>query len=661
MAKVVACTAEDIGASAATVISGSLCIEDCPQAASIARPNVNKVQQMTRQRGAPEDEAADARFASECRKFRLYYSMFGKEEWWWIMDDSLERIGSQLNGQGYCVLDNFLTDGQAQELRSEVAACHAAGRLEAGGLVNGKLPSADEAKYADRATRGDVIGWFDSGQTEWPHGRALEGYLLKLGTLVSELQTSVPELSKITSRSKAMVACYPGGGARYIKHVDNDGKHALCKTRLLTALIYLNDGWEEGDGGELTIFRADDENAVRRVLPPVGNRVLLFWSDWRTPHEVRPSEKLRYSVTLWLLDNTKKGPEEGPQPGPEPEPQPQPQTPLPEEATTNAAQHEWCRQPGQWELKVKFPGAEPADCPALELSDAQLRLVAGGETILCLPLPAGATHSPLSKWSRKKRTLTIQFPCGEAPASSMPQSFAEQLASRGWGLIDGFLPGPEADELRTYVLQQRSAGKLRTGKNAHEGPVRVVRGGDTQKAPMKNDEYTFCDSEGEHAPPLQELTRRCNQLLAKLMVDREGSPKLAQLRGTNLLQGHPMIAVYPGNGSAYGRHLDSTGGGRGANGRVLTLVLYLNPSWREAHGGCLRILKQLADDGQCGTDVEPLHGRLIAFFCEDQNPHEVLPAWMDRVAVTIWYYDGDRLKERCVGDEAALTGVFEGG
>ena len=40
---------------------------------------------------------------------------------------------------------------------------------------------------------------------------------------------------------------------------DNDGKHALCKTRLLTALIYLNDGWEEGDGGELAIFRADDE------------------------------------------------------------------------------------------------------------------------------------------------------------------------------------------------------------------------------------------------------------------------------------------------------------------------------------------------------------------------------------------------------------------
>ncbi|CAE7299055.1 EGLN1, partial [Symbiodinium pilosum] len=574
--------------------------------------------------------------------------------------------------QGYCVLDNFLTDGQARDLRNEVAECHKAGRLEAGGLVNGKLPSADDAKYADRATRGDVIGWFDSGQEEWPHGRALEGYLLKLGTLVSELQTTVPELAKITSRSKAMVACYPGGGARYIKHVDNDGKHALCKTRLLTALIYLNDGWEEGDGGELAIFRADDENALRRTVPPVANRVLLFWSDWRTPHEVRPSEKMRYSVTLWLLDNTKKSPEAEvaePMASPTADQPPAARDPQPSLAEdTNrkeSVQHEWSSQPEYWELKVQFPGSDAVDCPALDLSDTQVRLVAAGESILCLPLPSGTSGCPLSKWSKKKRTLTIQFPrTGEVPVSLSPMSssMAEQLASQGWGVIDGFLPGPEADELRSHVLQQRALGKLQTGKNSHEGPVRSTQDGSVAKdGPMKNDEYTFCDSEGGDAPPLRELTRRCNQLLAKLMVGQEAGSNLAELRTINLLQGHPMMAVYPGNGSAYGRHLDSTAGGRGANGRVLTLVLYLNPFWRQDHGGCLRILKQLADDGTAGTDVEPLHGRLIAFFCQDQNPHEVLPAWRDRVAVTIWYYDGDRLKERCVGNEAALTGVFEGG
>ena len=46
-----------------------------------------------------------------------------------------------------------------------------------------------------------------------------------------------------------------------------------------------------------------------------------------------------------------------------------------------------------------------------------------------------------------------------------------------------------------------------------------------------------------------------------------------------------MLAVYPGDGSAYQKHLDSTKGGRGANGRVLTLVLYLNPFWPRAYNG----------------------------------------------------------------------------
>ncbi|CAE8629921.1 unnamed protein product, partial [Polarella glacialis] len=217
-----------------------------------------------------------------------------------------DHFRDQLQKQGYCYLDNFLSDEQALELQKEVAACHAAGRLEAGGLVNGKLPSADDAKYADRATRGDVIGWFDGDEEEWPHGRTLDGYLLKLGTLVSELAKPVPELKKVTSRSKAMAACYPGGGARYVRHVDNDGKHALCRTRLLTALIYLNEGWKEGDGGELAIYDAVDTKLEREVVAPLSNRLLLFWSDTRTPHEVRPAHKLRYSVTVWLLDNTQK-------------------------------------------------------------------------------------------------------------------------------------------------------------------------------------------------------------------------------------------------------------------------------------------------------------------------------------------------------------------
>lgn len=60
-----------------------------------------------------------------------------------------------------------------------------------------------------------------------------------------------------------------------------------------------------------------------------------------------------------------------------------------------------------------------------------------------------------------------------AVPSSAASSFAEQIAERGWGTVDGFLPGPAADELRSFVLEQKAAGNLRYGKNQHEGPVSV--------------------------------------------------------------------------------------------------------------------------------------------------------------------------------------------
>lgn len=41
-------------------------------------------------------------------------------------------------------------------------------------------------------------------------------------------------------------------------------------------------------GGELRIFRENSDEVVEDV-PPVRDRLLLFWSDARVPHEVLPS------------------------------------------------------------------------------------------------------------------------------------------------------------------------------------------------------------------------------------------------------------------------------------------------------------------------------------------------------------------------------------
>jgi hypoxia-inducible factor (prolyl hydroxylase) len=42
-------------------------------------------------------------------------------------------------------------------------------------------------------------------------------------------------------------------------------------------------------------------------VPPVGDRLLLFLSDTRCPHEVLEAHSVRYAVTLWYMDSSRPG------------------------------------------------------------------------------------------------------------------------------------------------------------------------------------------------------------------------------------------------------------------------------------------------------------------------------------------------------------------
>jgi SM-20-related protein len=66
-------------------------------------------------------------------------------------------------------------------------------------------------------------------------------------------------------------------------------------------LLYLNKDWAQGDGGELAIYDSKDTNATVRIIPPLGGRVVVFWSDKRVPHAVLESHKDRFTVTLWFF------------------------------------------------------------------------------------------------------------------------------------------------------------------------------------------------------------------------------------------------------------------------------------------------------------------------------------------------------------------------
>lgn len=70
-----------------------------------------------------------------------------------------------------------------------------------------------------------------------------------------KLPSMVAELSGSTLyRLSAMAACYPGGGARYVRHIDNPNNNG----RKLTAILYLNPSWEPSCGGCLRVYSATD-------------------------------------------------------------------------------------------------------------------------------------------------------------------------------------------------------------------------------------------------------------------------------------------------------------------------------------------------------------------------------------------------------------------
>lgn len=90
-------------------------------------------------------------------------------------------------------------------------------------------------------------------------------------------------------------AIYPPG-TYYRKHLD---QFRGIAGRQLSCILYLNEAWDETDGGQLRIYTdPDDPEAFEEVLPR-GGQLVTFLSA-RFLHEVLPARRERLSLTGWL-------------------------------------------------------------------------------------------------------------------------------------------------------------------------------------------------------------------------------------------------------------------------------------------------------------------------------------------------------------------------
>lgn len=150
-------------------------------------------------------------------------------------------------------------------------------------LKKAGIGSSGEFKV-NASIRGDFIYWLEKDRD-----KKLDPFF----GLMEELIQSLKRFCFLSlSGSEFHIAKYPKG-SHYDRHLDQFNERS---NRQITVLIYLNEHWKNGDGGELKIYKDGGEILVE----PIARRLLLFKSDI-IEHEVLTTNVSRYSLTGWLL------------------------------------------------------------------------------------------------------------------------------------------------------------------------------------------------------------------------------------------------------------------------------------------------------------------------------------------------------------------------
>ena len=186
-----------------------------------------------------------------------------------------------LSQNDYLIIDNFISDELYQKLRIFLLDKLDENAFSLAGI------GALATHRINNEIRGDFVYWLDKEHD------------LKLAELFAIIQSVMTKLNELCYLSltghEFHLAHYPPG-SYYKRHLDQF--KGTINNRLITLIIYLNEDWKVGDGGELRIFR---EKKSDLIVNPIGRRAVIFKSDV-LEHEVLVTNKIRFSLTGWLLN-----------------------------------------------------------------------------------------------------------------------------------------------------------------------------------------------------------------------------------------------------------------------------------------------------------------------------------------------------------------------
>ncbi|MEE3170893.1 MAG: 2OG-Fe(II) oxygenase, partial [Pseudomonadota bacterium] len=188
----------------------------------------------------------------------------GLTEYGWVSLDVRDMLGSDL----------LAALKQEVQILDRTDAMHKAGIGRGNDLVR------------DRSVRRDRIAW-------------LQGFTAPQAALFEFFEGIRAGLNQRLflglKRFETHYATYHPGDF-YKRHLDSFQGRA---SRVVSLVLYLNDGWQPEDGGALQVFNRDSEHEVCGTVVPEMGRMAVFMSE-EVPHEVLPANRTRHSLACWF-------------------------------------------------------------------------------------------------------------------------------------------------------------------------------------------------------------------------------------------------------------------------------------------------------------------------------------------------------------------------
>ena len=186
----------------------------------------------------------------------------------------------QLEKQGFIVIDDFLNPDVLRGLKAKLKSFQEQGRFK-------------KSKIGDRfdqtlntAIRNDEIAWLSK---EDESNESLSPFFDQ----IKELQISYRDFFRVSIRDYEFHFAHYAKGSFYAKHLDQFNARS---NRMLSIILYLNENWQDEDGGHLRVYAGEDY----KDISPIGGRLVMLLSH-AVEHEVMMAHRSRYSLTGWLL------------------------------------------------------------------------------------------------------------------------------------------------------------------------------------------------------------------------------------------------------------------------------------------------------------------------------------------------------------------------